>query len=104
MTGKADRMFILQYGAELVPKSLSLRGGTDELFWASFMGVLIDTAAGWILFDTGMNRAAHDSDEVDSVYRGSSPVEASTRPRHLYPPPPDDRRWTCASRPRSPAP
>ena len=67
MSGRAARMFLLQYGAERVPRSLSLRGGTSDLGWEPLYGVLVDTAEGWVLFDTGMGRDALDADETQAA-------------------------------------
>ena len=57
MSGRAARMFLLQYGAERVPRSLSLRNGPSDLGWEPLYGVLVDTDDGWVLFDTGMGSA-----------------------------------------------
>ncbi|WP_375430800.1 N-acyl homoserine lactonase family protein [uncultured Friedmanniella sp.] len=90
----AKRLFVLQYGAERVSKALSLVGGDPEhYYWEPLFGALVETDAGWVLFDTGMSRANHESAEVERVYRGG---EAATepldeRPWHLRPSPPADR-------------
>ncbi|MCV7070851.1 N-acyl homoserine lactonase family protein [Mycolicibacterium rufum] len=96
MSGRAARMFLLQYGAERVPRSLSLRGGTSDLGWEPLYGVLVDTAEGWVLFDTGMGRDALDADETQDSYRAAA-VDAGADPDHptwsLHPSPPDPARW-----------
>ena len=85
-------MFVLQYGAERVSKALSLPGGDPaHHYWEPLVGVLVETDAGWLLFDTGMSRANHNSAGVDRIYRGTSgPVQDSPR-WHLAPAAPEDR-------------
>ena len=89
-------MFLLQYGAERVPRALSLRGGTSDLGWEPLFGVLVETAEGWILFDTGMAREALDADETQDSYRAAA-VDAGADPDEttwsLPPTPPDPTRW-----------
>ncbi len=89
-------MFLLQYGAERVPRALSLRGGTPDLGWEPLFGVLVETAEGWILFDTGMAREALDADETQESYRAAA-VSAGADPDQLtwslHPTPPDPTRW-----------
>ena len=89
-------MFLLQFGAERVPRSLSLRGGPAELGWEPLYGVLVETAEGWILFDTGMAREALDADETQQSYRVAA-TDAGADPDSLtwslHPPPPDPTRW-----------
>lgn len=89
-------MFLLQYGAERVPRSLSLRGGTSDLGWEPLYGVLVDTGEGWVLFDTGMGRDALDADETQDSYRAAA-VDAGADPDRptwsLHPEPPDPARW-----------
>jgi glyoxylase-like metal-dependent hydrolase (beta-lactamase superfamily II) len=87
----AERMFVLQYGAERVSKGLSLRGGDlGHLYWEPLVGVAVQTSAGWVLFDTGMSRRNHDSAEVELVYRGTDDRRAEP-PWHLRPAPPVER-------------
>lgn len=93
MTGTAARMYVLRFGAELVGKSLSVRGAVGPSFWAPFLGVLVETSDGAVLFDTGMSRATHRDDAVEAVYRPDPAVGAGP-PWHLYPPPPDPNRST----------
>jgi N-acyl homoserine lactone hydrolase len=90
---RAKRLFLLQYGAERVSKGLSLLGGDpDHLYWEPLFGALVETTAGWVLFDTGMSRRNHDSAEVERIYRGSDPpVRRDEVPWHLPPTPPVDR-------------
>jgi N-acyl homoserine lactone hydrolase len=57
-TMAAERMFMLQYGTELVPKSLSVLGGSDKVIATPIYGVVVETSAGLVLLDTGINAAA----------------------------------------------
>jgi N-acyl homoserine lactone hydrolase len=96
VSGQASRMFLLQYGAERVPRALSLRGGPPDLGWEPLFGVLIATADGWILFDTGMAREALDADETQESYRAAAVgvgADADEVTWSLYPDPPDPTRW-----------
>jgi N-acyl homoserine lactone hydrolase len=96
MRGKARRLFVLLYGAERVPKSLSLRGGSEDLYWEPLLGVLVETDDGWLLFDTGMARGALESDDVQAAYHaaaGASTPEQVARPWSMYPTPPHPERW-----------
>jgi N-acyl homoserine lactone hydrolase len=90
---QAERLFLLQYGAERVSKGLSLVGGDPQHFyWEPLFGALVETASGWLLFDTGMSRRNHDSAAVERVYRGSqSRGRLDDAPWHLSPSPPADR-------------
>lgn len=73
MTEQARRLFVLQFGAERVPKGLSLQGhGSGPLYWEPLTGALIETDDGWVLYDTGMSRTALDSDAVQDSYRASA--------------------------------
>lgn len=93
----ATRMFLLQLGAERVPRSLSLRGGPPDLGWEPLYAVLVDTTQGWVLFDTGMAREALDAAETQQIYRDAAMAVGNDpdRPtRSLHPAPPDHRRWT----------
>ncbi|MEV0001506.1 N-acyl homoserine lactonase family protein [Micromonospora sp. NPDC050980] len=91
---RADRMYLLQYGAERVSAALSLRGGPVERhYWESFVGVLVRGGDEWILFDTEMARAALDSPAVQAAYAAGDNGDDDFR-WHLTPTPPADRRWT----------
>jgi N-acyl homoserine lactone hydrolase len=96
VSGRASRMFVVQYGAERVPRALSLRGGPADLGWEPLFGVLVQTGDRWILFDTGMARAALDAEETQQSYRAAA-VDAGADPDEdtwsLYPTPPDPSRW-----------
>lgn len=88
----AERLFLLQYGAERVSKALSLVGGDPHhYYWEPLFGALVQTATGWVLFDTGMSRTNHDSDTVEAVYRGEMAGPLPGPRWHLPPSPPVDR-------------
>lgn len=87
MRDTAERMYILQLGAERVGKSLSIRGEVDTPFWAPFLSVLVETSEGLILFDTGMSRATHEAADVEAVYRPEPTIAPDVR-WHLHPAPP----------------
>lgn len=96
MSHPAARMFLLQYGAERVPKALSLRGGPAHLYWEPLLGVLVETTEGWILYDTGMARDALDSEEAQAIYRDGAAamgIDVREPTPALYPEPPDHERW-----------
>ncbi|MGY1670844.1 N-acyl homoserine lactonase family protein [Geodermatophilus sp. SYSU D00710] len=92
--GRARRLFVLTFGAELIPKSLSVAGDPDTLFWAPITGALVETDAGWVLFDSGMRRANHDDARVDETYRGGrdTPDDGVVPP--VFPADPEPGRWT----------
>ncbi len=90
-------MFVLQYGAERVSKSLSLRGGPAQLGWEPLPGVLVETSEGWVLFDTGMSRDNHDDPQAQALYRDGAVAEGhnpETPTSALPPEPPDPGAWT----------
>ncbi|QIN81949.1 MBL fold metallo-hydrolase [Rubrobacter tropicus] len=59
MTSKktATRMFMLHYGAEPSPKSISVRGAADGIIWCPIIGIAVETEIGRVLLDTGIGRA-----------------------------------------------
>lgn len=90
----ARRMFFLQYGAERVSKGLSLAGGPHEMYWEPLMGALVETQTGWVLLDTGMSRAAHESPAITDAYRAGDSNDTTTAvPWHVSPVPPDQNGW-----------
>jgi N-acyl homoserine lactone hydrolase len=90
----ALRMFLLQYGAERVSKSLSLEGGSHHLNWEPLLGIAVETSAGWVLLDTGMSRSAHLLDANTAAYRaGGEGAENVDAGWHLHPLPPETRAW-----------
>lgn len=54
---RASRMFMLTFGAEPSPKSVSVRSASDELIWCPIIGVAVETIEGWVLLETGIGRA-----------------------------------------------
>jgi len=90
----AERLFILQYGAERVSKNLSLAGGPHHLYWEPLLGYLIETTEGWVLLDTGMSRNAHFSTQNRDAYvAGGTGAPNIDTPWHLRPTPPDESGW-----------
>jgi N-acyl homoserine lactone hydrolase len=95
---RASRLFLLQFGAECLPKSISLPEGGPRLSWEPIVGLLVETAEGWILLETGMGRRALDDPAAQEGYamaaRAAGWSEAVHRPSVLAPPAPEDRVWT----------
>lgn len=89
-----ERLFFLQYGAERVSKNLSLAGGRHHLYWEPLFGALIQTREGWVLLDTGMSRAAHDSQQNTAAYEaGGVGAPNLSSDWHLHPAPPSGDAW-----------
>jgi N-acyl homoserine lactone hydrolase len=66
-------MFLLQYGQEPVPKRISVRGAGDELLWEPIIGIVVETAIGWVLLESGISRAVlEDSLALDVLYPGAA--------------------------------
>jgi glyoxylase-like metal-dependent hydrolase (beta-lactamase superfamily II) len=62
-------MFLLQYGAEPVPKSISVKGGGDSLLWEPIIGVAVESDQGWLLLESGIGRRAlEDADALAVLY------------------------------------
>jgi N-acyl homoserine lactone hydrolase len=67
-------MFMLDFGAECVPKSLSVRGAPRDPLWVPVVGALIETRQGLVLLDTGFSRRfLSDHEASGRVYRGGPP-------------------------------
>jgi N-acyl homoserine lactone hydrolase len=49
-------MYLLQYGAEPVPKSISVHGAGDTLLWEPIIGVAVESDVGWLLLESGIGR------------------------------------------------
>jgi N-acyl homoserine lactone hydrolase len=47
MAGLARRMYLLQYGAEYVPKWMSVAGAGTAPNWEPVVGILVETDIGW---------------------------------------------------------
>ena len=95
-SGNAQRMFVLQYGAEHVTKALSLRGGSPRLYWEPLIGILVETANGWVLLDSGMGRQALETPATHQSYEASAGArDDAADPWHLYPRPPSDVGKWC---------
>jgi N-acyl homoserine lactone hydrolase len=90
----ALRMFLLQYGAERVSKSLSLEGGSHHLYWEPLLGVAVETSKGWVLLDTGMSRKAHLLEANTNAYiAGGEGAPNLHSEWHLDPFPPEQKAW-----------
>ncbi|WP_198004852.1 N-acyl homoserine lactonase family protein [Rubrobacter xylanophilus] len=60
---------MLTYGAEPSPKSISVRGASDEIIWCPIIGAAVETAAGWVLLETGIGRRLlEDETSRRSIY------------------------------------
>jgi N-acyl homoserine lactone hydrolase len=65
----ASRMFMLEYGRELVPKSLSVLGGEDYTITTPIYGALVETTDGLVLLDTGISGPAlADPEALTEIY------------------------------------
>src|SRR5437667_10019815 len=70
----ARRLFMLDYGAECVPKSLSVAGAPRTRLWLPVVGALVETAQGLVLLDGGFSSAfLADAEAQARVYRGGPP-------------------------------
>lgn len=49
---------MLEFGTELVPKSLSVLGGGNHIIHTPIYGAVIETPTGWVLLDTGISASA----------------------------------------------
>jgi glyoxylase-like metal-dependent hydrolase (beta-lactamase superfamily II) len=49
-------MFMLRFGAEPSPKSISVRGAPDRIIWCPIIGAAVETDAGWVLLEAGIGR------------------------------------------------
>ena len=74
MTRFARRMYLLQYGAEPVPKSISVHGAGDTLLWEPIIGVAVESAAGWVLLESGIGRSALDDADSLAVLYPNAPA------------------------------
>jgi len=70
----ARRLFMLDYGAECVPKSVSVAGAPRTRLWLPVVGALVETAQGPVLLDGGFSAAfLADAEAKARVYRGGPP-------------------------------
>lgn len=58
----ALRMFLLEYGREVVPKSMSVLGASDDLISVPVVGIVVETTDGWVVLETGFSRASLDDE------------------------------------------
>lgn len=67
----AIRMLLLTFGAEVVPKAVSVEGAPRVPIRCPVIGAAVETASGWILLEAGFSRAfLADEAAQDAVYRG----------------------------------
>jgi glyoxylase-like metal-dependent hydrolase (beta-lactamase superfamily II) len=65
-------MFMLQFGSEPTPKSVSVRGAGDQIIWCPIVGAVVETDAGWILLETGIGRQfLEDEGARTAIYRSA---------------------------------
>jgi N-acyl homoserine lactone hydrolase len=75
----AQRMFLLEYGAEFCPKSWSVLGAGDEMRWVPVVGVAVETDIGWVVLETGFSRQAVDDRQAcETVYGAGNDPRALT--------------------------
>ncbi len=95
----AQRLLLLQFGGEYVPKAVSLPEGGARMSWEPIVGMLVETSAGWVLLETGMGRkalgdpAAQRGYELAARAAGAEP-ESAPREAQLPPLVPAGRTWT----------
>jgi glyoxylase-like metal-dependent hydrolase (beta-lactamase superfamily II) len=68
VTDHANSLHVLQFGAELVPRSLSVAGGGPLLGWEPICGFLVETDDGPVLLETGMHPRTAADPEVQAGY------------------------------------
>ena len=70
----AQRMFLLTFGTELVPKAISVLGADRKIITAPIYGAVVETSDGLVLLDTGIGRAAlDDADALAAIYGSQRP-------------------------------
>jgi glyoxylase-like metal-dependent hydrolase (beta-lactamase superfamily II) len=68
-------MFLLQYGTEFVPKSVSVAGASRTTIACPVIGVVVEASVGWVLLEAGFSRAFLDDEDAQrTVYRGGPPA------------------------------
>jgi glyoxylase-like metal-dependent hydrolase (beta-lactamase superfamily II) len=82
MTGSlASRVEPLVLGWEHGPESISLRGGSDErILRLPITAVLVETSAGWVLLDTGLDPAPFRGATSHDIYTAGLPEFPSDEP------------------------
>jgi N-acyl homoserine lactone hydrolase len=62
-------MLLLKLGRELLPKSLSVLGAEGRLIWSPIIALLVDTADGWVLLETGIGPdVLKDPEAIAAIY------------------------------------
>jgi glyoxylase-like metal-dependent hydrolase (beta-lactamase superfamily II) len=68
---------MLDFGFEVVPKSVSVHGAARVPIRCPVIGALVETSAGWVLLEAGFSRAFLDDGAAqDTVYRSGPRPEA----------------------------
>lgn len=80
---KAKRLFLLQYGAEYVPKSMSVLGAESTPHWEPVIGIAIETGIGWVILETGFSRMALQDENTCRAVYGPALDSSSTYHRPL---------------------
>lgn len=79
------RLFVLLCGFEIIPQSVSLRGGDPDLVLSvPITAYLLDTEEGWVLFDAGLDEGnLRDPARLEALYlsQGWDPPPV-VRPAH----------------------
>ena len=74
-------MFMLEFGAECTPKSISVKGASDVLGWVPVIGIVVETEIGWVALETGFSRQAlDDHDACYAIYGPEAGARAEYRP------------------------
>lgn len=74
MTATCDRLHCLLLGWEHCPESVSLEGGTRErVLRLPIIGMLVHTAAGWVLLETGCDPRPYRGATTHDIYRVGLP-------------------------------
>lgn len=71
----ANRLLLLRFGAERVPRRLSLAEGPALLCWLPIQGALVETADGWVLLETGIGPAVAASASAQEGYAAAAAAE-----------------------------
>jgi glyoxylase-like metal-dependent hydrolase (beta-lactamase superfamily II) len=74
VTATCDRLHCLLLGWEMCPEFVSLEGGTRErILRLPIIGILVHTAAGWVLLETGCDPRPYRGVETHDIYRVGLP-------------------------------
>ena len=68
----AKRLFLLQFGAEPVPKSMSVLGADETIHYEPVYGIAVETDEGWVVLETGFSRAALEDEKAQEAIYGTA--------------------------------